>query len=167
MSISSIVDASNATKRLYGVFEAELLDGPQEKDENLANAIEVKDAEFTWDAPPPSANEKTDKNTDASKKSKSKKRPTSASTAETARSDDEKVFSLPRTNMTVPRGQLVAVVGAVGSGKSSLLLGLIGEMRKTSGTVKFGGSVAYCPQTAWIQVRRVLPPRWGRMLTIC
>ena len=33
-------------------------------------------------------------------------------------------------------GSLVAVVGAVGSGKSSLLSALLGEMKKTEGTVK-------------------------------
>ena len=54
--------------------------------------------------------------------------------------------------MEIPRGMLVAVVGPVGSGKTSLLQGLIGEMRKTSGSITFGGSVGYCPQSAWIQV---------------
>jgi len=56
--------------------------------------------------------------------------------------------------MEIPRGTLVVVVGPVtpvGSGKTSLLQGLIGEMRKTSGSITFGGSVGYCPQTAWIQ----------------
>lgn len=41
--------------------------------------------------------------------------------------------------------------GPVGSGKSSLLQGMIGEMRRTAGTVRFKGTVAYCPQSAWIQ----------------
>ena len=54
--------------------------------------------------------------------------------------------------MEIPRGMLVAIVGHVGSGKTSLLQGLIGEMRKTSGSITFGGSVGYCPQIAWIQV---------------
>lgn len=30
-------------------------------------------------------------------------------------------------------------------------MGLIGEMRKVGGRVSFGGRVAYCAQTAWIQ----------------
>lgn len=30
-------------------------------------------------------------------------------------------------------------------------MGLIGEMRKVSGQVSFGGKIAYCAQTAWIQ----------------
>ena len=46
----------------------------------------------------------------------------------------------------------MALVGPVGSGKTSLLQGFIGEMRKTSGNITFGGSVGYCPQSAWIQV---------------
>jgi len=39
-------------------------------------------------------------------------------------------------NLRVKDGQLVAVVGAVGSGKSSLLSAILGEMIKTNGKVK-------------------------------
>uniref|UniRef100_A0AAX7SZW9 Multidrug resistance-associated protein 1 n=1 Tax=Astatotilapia calliptera TaxID=8154 RepID=A0AAX7SZW9_ASTCA len=46
---------------------------------------------------------------------------------------------------------LVAVVGHVGSGKSSLLSALLGEMDKLEGSVTVKGSVAYVPQQAWIQ----------------
>jgi ABC-type branched-subunit amino acid transport system ATPase component len=38
-------------------------------------------------------------------------------------------------NLEVARGKLVAVVGSVGSGKSSLLYSLLGEMNVRSGTV--------------------------------
>jgi ABC-type multidrug transport system fused ATPase/permease subunit len=48
------------------------------------------------------------------------------------------------------QGQLVAVVGKVGSGKSSLVSALLGEMNKTSGKVNIRGKVAYVPQQAWI-----------------
>lgn len=37
--------------------------------------------------------------------------------------------------MQVPRGSLVAVVGHVGSGKSSLLSAVLGETEKRSGSV--------------------------------
>jgi ATP-binding cassette, subfamily C (CFTR/MRP), member 1 len=43
------------------------------------------------------------------------------------------------------------VVGQVGSGKSSLLSSLFGEMHKFSGRINVNGSVAYVPQQAWIQ----------------
>ncbi|XP_045495077.1 multidrug resistance-associated protein 1 isoform X2 [Colias croceus] len=58
---------------------------------------------------------------------------------------------LKNINLQVPRGHLVAVVGAVGSGKSSLLAALLGEMNKISGRVNTNGTSAYVSQQAWIQ----------------
>uniref|UniRef100_A0A8C1FTL6 Multidrug resistance-associated protein 1 n=1 Tax=Cyprinus carpio carpio TaxID=630221 RepID=A0A8C1FTL6_CYPCA len=60
-------------------------------------------------------------------------------------------LSLFRINVCIPEGALVAVVGHVGSGKSSLLSALLGEMQKQEGYVSIKGSVAYVPQQAWIQ----------------
>ncbi|CAO2632963.1 ATP-binding cassette sub-family C member 6 [Lemmus lemmus] len=54
-------------------------------------------------------------------------------------------------NLTVPQGCLVAVVGPVGAGKSSLLSALLGELLKVEGSVSIEGSVAYVPQEAWVQ----------------
>ncbi|XP_073949373.1 multidrug-Resistance like Protein 1 isoform X1 [Choristoneura fumiferana] len=60
-------------------------------------------------------------------------------------------LTLKNITMSVPKGSLVAVVGAVGSGKSSLLSAFLGEMNKISGRVNTHGSIAYVPQQAWIQ----------------
>ncbi|KAF9566632.1 hypothetical protein EC968_003681 [Mortierella alpina] len=67
------------------------------------------------------------------------------------RDKDKNTFGLKNIDLKIPRGQLVAIVGAVGSGKSSLLNALVGEMRRTSGSMEFGGTIGYCPQSAWIQ----------------
>ncbi len=40
-------------------------------------------------------------------------------------------FSMSHINVTIPKGELVAIVGPVGSGKSSFLQACIGEMRQT------------------------------------
>ena len=40
-----------------------------------------------------------------------------------------------RLNLSVKQGQLVAVVGQVGAGKSSLIQALLGEMEKHGGNV--------------------------------
>uniref|UniRef100_A0A3B6DMQ7 ABC transporter C family member 13 n=1 Tax=Triticum aestivum TaxID=4565 RepID=A0A3B6DMQ7_WHEAT len=53
-------------------------------------------------------------------------------------------------NLKVKRGKKVAICGVVGSGKSSLLSCILGEMPKLAGTVRVSGSRAYVPQTAWI-----------------
>ena len=42
-------------------------------------------------------------------------------------------------------------MGTVGSGKSSLLSALLGDMIRLEGEVKIKGSVAYVAQQAWIQ----------------
>lgn len=47
---------------------------------------------------------------------------------------------LRNISVRIPRGSLVAVVGAVGSGKSSLLAALLGEMDKISGRVNTLGN---------------------------
>ncbi|XP_062453681.1 multidrug resistance-associated protein 1-like isoform X1 [Rhea pennata] len=58
---------------------------------------------------------------------------------------------LKNLNVSIPEGSLVAVVGQVGSGKSSFLSAILGEMEKLEGTVQRRGSVAYVSQQAWIQ----------------
>ncbi|XP_038161331.1 canalicular multispecific organic anion transporter 2 isoform X2 [Cyprinodon tularosa] len=58
---------------------------------------------------------------------------------------------LHNINVMVPQGSLVAVVGHVGCGKSSLISALLGDMEKQEGEVSVRGSVAYVPQQAWIQ----------------
>ena len=59
--------------------------------------------------------------------------------------------TLQDIDMSVDAGSLVAVVGSVGSGKSSLLSALLGEMTRTGGSVNVHGTTAYVPQQAWIQ----------------
>ncbi|KAL7424431.1 ATP-binding cassette transporter yor1 [Cryptotrichosporon argae] len=63
----------------------------------------------------------------------------------------DNVFKIEDLNLAIPRGALVAIVGSIGSGKSSLLQGLMGEMRRTAGSVTFSGTTSLCAQTPWIQ----------------
>ncbi|XP_009954805.1 PREDICTED: multidrug resistance-associated protein 1-like, partial [Leptosomus discolor] len=58
---------------------------------------------------------------------------------------------LKNLSVSIPEGSLVAVVGQVGSGKSSFLSAVLGEMEKLEGTVQRRGSVAYVSQQGWIQ----------------
>ncbi|CAK5275397.1 unnamed protein product [Mycena citricolor] len=144
VSLSSIADAANACHRLHDVFVAETFSEFKVQDDSLDVAVQVENATFMWDSPPPE--------TEDVKKKKSKgKKAAATAVPETDVKGEEKIFEMKDISFSVPRGQLVAIVGAVGSGKTSLLQGMIGEMRRTAGSVKFGGSVGYCPQTAWIQ----------------
>ncbi|RVX14625.1 ABC transporter C family member 3 [Vitis vinifera] len=59
--------------------------------------------------------------------------------------------TLKDINLQVHHGMRVAVCGAVGSGKSSLLSCILGEVPKISGTLKLSGTKAYVAQSPWIQ----------------
>ncbi|KAH9945256.1 P-loop containing nucleoside triphosphate hydrolase protein [Epithele typhae] len=140
LALSSTADAYNACQRLRPVFVAETIAETKLIDEKMESAIEVVDAEFAWEGPPP------DEAKDKKGKKGSKK-----DTVETTPAAQNSAFKLKNVNLAIQKGQLTAIVGPVGSGKSSLLEGMIGEMRRTTGIVKFNGTVAYCPQSAWIQ----------------
>ncbi|KAH9031752.1 ABC transporter [Lactarius pseudohatsudake] len=149
LSLSTITDARNAIGRLQECFTAELVSETLVKDPKLKYAVEIDNASFTWDGPPPDLNKgKEDK---GKKKSPSDPHLKPVLVSEPKEVKEEILFKLKHIDLRVPRGQLVAIVGAVGSGKTSLLQGLIGDMRRTEGSVRVGGSVAYCSQSAWIQ----------------
>jgi len=63
---------------------------------------------------------------------------------------DARSPTLNGIQLQVSRGMKVAICGTVGSGKSSLLSSIIGEIQKLSGTMKISGSKAYVPQSPWI-----------------
>lgn len=66
-------------------------------------------------------------------------------------SNEEISITIPQLN--VDKKQLIAIVGPVGSGKSSILAGLLGEMCKINpdGKIFINGETAFVPQQAWIQ----------------
>lgn len=173
-ALSAIPDASSAIQRLTRVFHAELIPGDTLViDKNQEPALLVKDATFEWESfakdSDDSLSSKKGAPGDSSTPPKGKDRSVKEDIAkkEPAPGKEAPLFKVKNVTMTIQRGQLVAVVGPVGSGKvifsnenfgqlliheqSSLLQGLIGEMRKVSGHVSFGGRIGYCPQTAWIQ----------------
>ncbi|GAB6027479.1 hypothetical protein CHUAL_001734 [Chamberlinius hualienensis] len=64
-------------------------------------------------------------------------------------STDQNVFKL-NVSMFVPKTSITVITGAVGSGKSSLLLSLANELYVTSGSVYLGESICYLPQQPWL-----------------
>ncbi|KAG0214931.1 Multidrug resistance-associated protein 1 [Mortierella sp. GBA30] len=65
---------------------------------------------------------------------------------------DDSGPALSGINLKVKRGEVVAIVGDVGSGKSSFIAALLGQIRQT-GTgpkLKLYGKSSYVPQEAWL-----------------
>lgn len=70
-------------------------------------------------------------------------------------------FDLHNLTISFPTGQLSLVTGQTGSGKSSLLAALLGEMQRVSGKVhfsKYNHAVAYAGQFPYLEVSRYLQP---------
>ena len=59
-------------------------------------------------------------------------------------------FALDNINIKCMQGDLVMVVGLVGSGKSSFLCALLNEMPKTKGSISVRGKTSLIAQNAWI-----------------
>jgi ABC-type multidrug transport system fused ATPase/permease subunit len=97
--------------------------GPHE-----GSAVELEDATFSWGAP----------------------------TITTASSDgkqavgEEGLGGLANVTLSLQAGCSYALVGPVGSGKSTLVQSILGETALISGSASVRGSVAYVPQQAWI-----------------
>ncbi|KAJ0409782.1 hypothetical protein ATCC90586_005349 [Pythium insidiosum] len=81
--------------------------------------------------------------------------PGEASTADVetvpAAGESSQSFVLESVDIEIEAGSLVMIVGTVGSGKSSLLNALLGEMVRVSGTCDVHGKVSYVSQEAWIR----------------
>lgn len=92
-----------------------------------------------------------------------------------AKEDDTPV--LEDINLAIKKGDVMAVVGRVGSGKSSLMSAILGDTVKVGGKVIVRGSLAYVPQQPWVMnatVRdnitfghRFDPEFYGRVLEAC
>ena len=67
--------------------------------------------------------------------------------------DDKQQPTLANIDVRIPKGRLVAIVGQVGSGKSSFLNAILGEMHKQNGSLAIDKDlrIAYVSQQAWIQ----------------
>lgn len=159
--LAAIVDARVSLIRLSKFLNASEIEASAILTEaSVKNAaVVVRDASFTWASEKDSAGNSMDDRTTAAaaKRGPSASVPSSSASsssstsASASSSNSGYEWSLSDINLVVPKGKLVAIVGAVGSGKSSILSALLGEMRKTAGTVELVGDPAYVPQEAWIQ----------------
>lgn len=66
------------------------------------------------------------------------------------RDDHLMKWTLEVGDVVIPRNKFTAVIGPTGSGKSSLLQAILGELTLRSGTLNVHGKVAFVSQDAWV-----------------
>uniref|UniRef100_A0A3Q3NKW0 Cystic fibrosis transmembrane conductance regulator n=1 Tax=Mastacembelus armatus TaxID=205130 RepID=A0A3Q3NKW0_9TELE len=57
---------------------------------------------------------------------------------------------LKNISLHLEKGKMLAVAGSTGSGKSSLLMMILGELVPSEGKIRHSGRISFSPQTAWI-----------------
>uniref|UniRef100_A0A3Q0T6A4 Cystic fibrosis transmembrane conductance regulator n=1 Tax=Amphilophus citrinellus TaxID=61819 RepID=A0A3Q0T6A4_AMPCI len=57
---------------------------------------------------------------------------------------------LRNISLHLEKGRMLAVAGSTGSGKSSLLMMILGELVPTEGQIRHSGRISFSPQTSWI-----------------
>lgn len=68
--------------------------------------------------------------------------------------ENNDIFNLYDINISIPKGHLIGIMGEVGSGKSLLLNGILGEIIKVRGTIAVNDiekGFAYVKQNPWLQ----------------
>ncbi|KAF9308781.1 hypothetical protein BG003_010617 [Podila horticola] len=136
------VDAYVAMKRIEAFMLSEEASSIPPPDPAHEFALSMKNASFKWDQIYSSSTSSSETLVPSAPDSPGE-------TEEGAK--DQNLPYLSNLNLQIPRGSLVAVVGPVGSGKSSLLQAMVGNMTQTQGAVVRGANISYASQTAWIQ----------------
>ncbi|XP_078614097.1 ATP-binding cassette sub-family C member 5-like isoform X5 [Branchiostoma floridae x Branchiostoma japonicum] len=147
-SVKAFSESSVALERLKSLLEMEEMKPFTTRPSDTRNSIEISKATFAWDT---IRNEDEDEpgnsGTAPVTNGKTEKVPL---TKDVAESEEDLVKTLVNIELELPKGTLSGVCGSVGSGKSSLISGILGQMRVLEGTVGLTGSIAYVAQQAWI-----------------
>jgi ATP-binding cassette subfamily C (CFTR/MRP) protein 1 len=172
--LGHVTDATHSISRIQDFLLAEEAEDLVDWDFDNENAVVLKQAEFVWEQNDGRESDNDAINNGSTSKQSQKIEPTTErtrdhakrhlktsgkspikpeSSTEPAHSKDSvrHPFTLRELSFTVGRHELVAIIGTVGSGKSSLLAALAGDMRKTAGSITLGASRSFCSQSAWIQ----------------
>lgn len=159
--LGQVVDAWSSAKRIQEFLLAEEMEEDVVHDPNGDYALNLRDTTFTWERTPTQDPDSAVSGGAAQKGGALKRDDPRAENGLTPSGEEtegsfttvveREPFKIRDLDFSIRRDELVAVIGTVGSGKSSLLAALAGDMRKTDGEVVLGASRAFCPQYAWIQ----------------
>lgn len=167
--ISFAVEALVSLNRMNGLFNEPEVEPPKRYDD-FGVPIKLKNCNFEWEKAPekpaargrPNLFAKLKKKKQVTDEKHIEMKETSASTpndstaitvlpeGEVQQEEKKEVGRLSSIDFEVKKGSLTCIVGTVGSGKSSILSGMLGEMKQIDGSVEISGSIAYCSQSAWI-----------------
>lgn len=137
-----------APPRGYSVTDINAL--PVSPKHSSKPAIQVEEATFQWASSQPSKAQLKKMLRAVKRRQKLLGQDPSAALLSIQSQQTHAPFELPSVDLSIPPGSLVMVVGPVGSGKTSLLNALQGQLRCSAGTTIIRGSVGMAQQQAWL-----------------
>ncbi|ODM95653.1 Multidrug resistance-associated protein 9 [Orchesella cincta] len=159
-AVRSIAEATVCLRNFQKYLDLPEFDG--DMDENIEcnhdSVIAIQDGSFAWQHELEDEPESVPEPQPRKRKSKKKQQNGPASSEKEVEVLNgaaitpvvELVDCLRSIQLEVKRGSLVGICGSVGSGKSSLLSAILGDMIKTNGKMLIRGSLAVVTQEAWI-----------------
>ncbi|AEY98471.1 FAGL346Wp [Eremothecium gossypii FDAG1] len=157
-ALSTGADAKIALKRIQKLLWASEQSHRQDDSSDKLGpldpsvAIQVESASFEWEGQKDSDLKGAQKTEDDSVQSDTV---TVLSKKREEKQSREEVFKVPFTGLndlsfSIKKGEFIIVIGAIGTGKTSLLNAVAGYMKKTTGSVHVNGSLLFCG-VPWIQ----------------
>ncbi|XP_039359660.1 ATP-binding cassette sub-family C member 12 isoform X1 [Mauremys reevesii] len=155
-SVKAAAEAKVSLTRLKKILLTEILPVYVKQLKNSENAVVMENATLSWEC----LNEHSRKNNNENSmngKSAYKYQPkpepvlphSETSIRETGKEGSEAI-ALYNLSFTVKKGKVLGICGNVGSGKSSVISAILGQMYLYDGTVGVDGTLAYVSQQAWI-----------------
>ncbi|XP_030837938.1 multidrug resistance-associated protein 5 [Strongylocentrotus purpuratus] len=172
-AVRMIAEANVALRRLKEIMILEKMQRNEELEDSSENMVEITGATFGWDVIQAEGldDETTEKKNKKEEKEKEKRgKPNNAERSEELKlehsnssnghlASERDVLGYNSAKITpalfdldfkLKKRTLTGVCGLVGSGKSSLISAILGEMEKVKGSCKVRGRLAYVAQEAWI-----------------
>ncbi|KAJ5508755.1 hypothetical protein N7527_010898 [Penicillium freii] len=168
MVLNQLINAWVSLQRIESFLKAEDQQKTIQWDFDPVNVVEISNGYFSWDY---AANGGISS-------------PTADEEASLLAMHDESSIpgsktsslALSKVDLQVKPGELIAVAGPVGAGKSALLLALAGQMSHTRGHIVLGATQSFCSQVPWIESGTVqenilfgkplLPPWYDEGITL-
>lgn len=156
LSISTYFEAKIGMQRIQECLLVEEVQSRIHRPIDRAQSVSIGGASFTWGDNWSPSTHKTLRKTQRNMQLNNSKKSDLDGAGEEKQYLNEDVNQcglqpvLHGINFCAPKGYLVGVCGTVGSGKTSLLLSIMGQMRLLNGQLARDGSCAYVSQHAWI-----------------
>ncbi|XP_073163815.1 ATP-binding cassette sub-family C member 12 isoform X4 [Lepidochelys kempii] len=151
-SVKAAAEAKISLTRLKKILLTEIPPVYVKQLKNSENAVVMENATLSWEC----MNEHSRKNNNENMNGKTafqyqpKPGPVLPHSETSIGEEDSAAIALYNLSFTVKKGKVLGICGNVGSGKSSVISAILGQMYLYDGTVGVDGTLAYVSQQAWI-----------------